>query len=165
MYSRTVTIRTIPDFGHPRTGGTALLLPTMTELFTIDLIAQHDPPPDSQLAGHGDACFSQPLLPQFAPIETPQLRIAACRVSASLIPQKAQQRITLFADPSEPPPSPAGTFLWNQPRVAGQRRDRSHSWMGHEQPEQLVSVPQGPKARRCSLGKIFKFLTFRALTL
>ena len=95
-----------------------MLLSTTTELLVIDLIAQHDPQPDSQLAGHGHACFSQPLLHQFAPIETPQLRIAACRVSASLIPQRAQQRITLFADSAEPPPSPAGTFLRNQPHVA-----------------------------------------------
>ena len=65
---QTVTIRTIPDFRHPRTGGTALLLSTTTELLVIDLIAQHDPQPDSQLAGHGHTCFPQPLLHQFAPI-------------------------------------------------------------------------------------------------
>src|SRR5580704_13317799 len=121
LINRTMTIRTIRDFRHPRTGGTAWLLPTTTELLVIDLIAQHDPQPDSQLAGHRHACFPQPLLYQFAPIETPQLRIAACRVSASLIPQKAQQRITLFADSAEPPSSPAGTFLRNQAHVAGQR--------------------------------------------
>jgi hypothetical protein len=116
-----VTIRTKADFRHPRTDGTALLLSATTELLVIDLIAQHDPQPDSQLAGYRHVCFPQPLLHQFAPIETPQLRIAACGVSASLIPQKAQQWITLFADPSKPPPPPAGTFLRNQPRVAGQR--------------------------------------------
>ena len=44
LTNRTVTVvRTIADFKHPRTGGTALLLPTTTELFIIDLIAQHDP--------------------------------------------------------------------------------------------------------------------------
>ena len=72
-------------------------------------------------------------------------------MSASLIPQKAQQRITLFGDFSEPPASPAGAFLRNEPHVAGQRfaigeslritqkhvrgqgRDRAHSGMRQQQ--------------------------------
>src|SRR5215470_15248518 len=41
--NRTVTIRTKPRFRHPRTGGTALLLSTTTELFITDLVSQHDP--------------------------------------------------------------------------------------------------------------------------
>src|SRR5215831_12860675 len=39
LTNRTVTVRTIADFKHPRTDGTALLLPTTTELLVIDLIA------------------------------------------------------------------------------------------------------------------------------
>jgi len=51
LTNRTVTVRTIPDFKHPRTDGTALLVPRTTELLVIDPIAQHDPQPDAQLAG------------------------------------------------------------------------------------------------------------------
>src|SRR5215813_10765913 len=42
LFNRTVTIRTKPRFRHPRTGGTAWLLPTTTELFITDLVSQHD---------------------------------------------------------------------------------------------------------------------------
>ncbi len=45
-------------FQASRTGFTALLLSTTTELFIINLIAQHDPQPDSQLARHCDASAS-----------------------------------------------------------------------------------------------------------
>src|SRR5215472_982495 len=91
LINRTVTIRTIADFKHPRTGITALLLlPTATELFIIDLIAQHDPQPDSQLAGHGHACLPQPFLYQFATVEPLQLGIAPHRVSCRFAPQEAQ---------------------------------------------------------------------------
>src|SRR5215467_9764903 len=43
LINRPVTIRTKPDFRHPRTGGTALYLPSTTELVVINLIPQHDP--------------------------------------------------------------------------------------------------------------------------
>jgi hypothetical protein len=46
---------TIPDFKHPRTGGTAVFLSTTTEFFLIDLILQHDPQTDPQFAGRGHA--------------------------------------------------------------------------------------------------------------
>ena len=53
LINRTVTVRTIADFRHPRTDSAALLLlSTTTELFIVDLVAQHDPQPDSQLACH-----------------------------------------------------------------------------------------------------------------
>jgi len=55
LTNRTVTVRTKPDFKHPRTGGTTLLLSTTTELFIIDLIPQHDPQTDPQFAGRGHA--------------------------------------------------------------------------------------------------------------
>ena len=50
-------MRTIADFKLPRTGRTALLLSATTELLVIDLIAQHDPQPDPQLAGRSHARF------------------------------------------------------------------------------------------------------------
>src|SRR3974390_852120 len=77
LINRTVTVRTKPRFRHPRTGSTALLLSATAELLVIDLVAQHDPQPDSQLASRCHACFPQPLLHQFAAIEPLQLGIAA----------------------------------------------------------------------------------------
>jgi hypothetical protein len=151
LINRTVTIRTIRDFKHPRTGGTALLLSTATELLVIDLIAQHDPQANAQLAGCRHACFPQPLLHQFAAIETLQSGIAAHRMSAGFIPKKAQQRTTLFGQCTEPLSCSARVFAWNQsdvtgPRLAvgeplwitqkdirGQCRDRAHSRMGQQQ--------------------------------
>jgi hypothetical protein len=59
--NRPVTIRTKPDFGHPRTGGTALLLSTTTKLFVINLIPQHDPQANAQLVRHRDPRFPQPF--------------------------------------------------------------------------------------------------------
>src|SRR5262250_3526651 len=89
-------MRTIADFKLPRTGRTALLLSATTELLVIDLIAQHDPQPDPQLAGRSHARFPQPLLHQLATIESLQFRIATHRVSAGFIPKKTQQRTALF---------------------------------------------------------------------
>jgi hypothetical protein len=39
LINRTVTLRTKPRFRHPRTGGTAVLLSTTTELLVIDMVA------------------------------------------------------------------------------------------------------------------------------
>jgi len=88
LINRPVTMRTKPRFGHPRTGITALLLSTTTELLVIDLVAQHDPQPDTQLARHRYARFAQPLLHQFAVIKALQLGVASRRVSPGLAPQK-----------------------------------------------------------------------------
>ena len=84
LTNRTVTVRTIPDFKHPRTGCTALLLPATTEFLVIDLIAQHDPQTNAQLAGCRHAGFPQPLLHQFAAIESLQL--------GRLVPNSAGRR-------------------------------------------------------------------------
>jgi hypothetical protein len=44
LINRPATVRAIPDFKHPRTGCTALLLlSATTELFVINLVPQHDP--------------------------------------------------------------------------------------------------------------------------
>ena len=122
LTNRTVTVRTIPDFKHPRTGITAwLLLSATTEFLVIDLIAQHDPQTNAQLAGCRHAGFPQPLLHQFAAIESLQLGIAAYRMSAGLIPKKAQERTALFGQCAQPLVRSAGVFAWNQSHVAGQR--------------------------------------------
>jgi Nucleotidyl transferase AbiEii toxin, Type IV TA system len=110
-----------PRSRHPRTGGTALSLPTTTELLIIDLISQHDPQANPQLTRDRHTRLPQALLHQFAAIETLQLRIAARRMSAGLIPKKAQQRITLFGDFAEPSASSTRALLRNESYVAGQR--------------------------------------------
>jgi len=77
--NRTVTIRTKPRFKHPRTGITAVLLSTTTELLVINLIAQHDPQPDTQLARHRDTRLAQSLLNQLAAVEPLQFPHAVLR--------------------------------------------------------------------------------------
>ena len=60
LINRSVTVRTIRDFKHPRTGCTTLLLlSATTELLIINLIPQHDPQSDSKLACHRYTCFSE----------------------------------------------------------------------------------------------------------
>src|SRR5262249_4151973 len=91
LINRTVTVRTIADFRHPRTDSPALLLlSTTTELFIVDLVAQHDPQPDSQLACHRHTPFPHTLVHHLATIKTFQLGIAACGLSAGFVPKKAQ---------------------------------------------------------------------------
>src|SRR5258707_14884831 len=76
LINRPVTFRTIPRFWHSRTGITAflLLLSTTTELVVLNLIPQHDPQPDPQLACHGHARFPRPLRNNFARQKAGQLR-------------------------------------------------------------------------------------------
>jgi len=71
LINRTVTLCTIARIWHPRTGCTAflLLLSSSTELVVINLVPQHDPESDSQLASYCDPRLSQPFH-QFAGIET-----------------------------------------------------------------------------------------------
>src|SRR5580692_11877864 len=90
LINRPVTFRTIPRFWHPRTGVTAflLLLSTTTELGILNLIPQHDPQPDSELASHGHTRLPQTLLHQFAAVKTLQLWILACRMRPRLTPEK-----------------------------------------------------------------------------
>ena len=72
-------------------------------------------------------------------------------MSAGLIPNKAQQRIPLFAYFSEPPASPAGAFLRNEPHVAcldesvhiRQQTKKQKRKLGPEdRPHFLVPVPR-----------------------
>jgi hypothetical protein len=110
-----VTVRTIARCWHPRTGITAfLLLSTTTELVVLNLIPQHDPQPDPQLASHGHARFPHTLLHQFAAVESLQLR---CGMRSRLTPEKPQQRVTLFAQPTEPLSPSTGIFTWNHSHI------------------------------------------------
>ncbi len=64
LITRSVTFRTIPRFWHLRTRTTAflLLLSTTTELVVLNLIPQHDPQPDPELASYGHARLPQTFL-------------------------------------------------------------------------------------------------------
>lgn len=70
LINRSVTVRTIPDFKHPRTGcTTSVLLSATTELFVLNLVPQHDPQSDPELAGYRHARSPQTFLNQFAVIK------------------------------------------------------------------------------------------------
>src|SRR6516225_1211792 len=121
LINRSVTTHH-PRFWHPRTGCTALLLlSTTTELFIINLVPQHDPQSDPELACHRYTRFPQTFLNQLAAIESFQLRITAYRVTTRLIPQKAQQRATLFCYFTEPLSSSTGAFPRDKPYITGER--------------------------------------------
>ena len=154
LINRPVTVRTIARSRHPRTGFTAFLLPlsASTELVIVNLISQHDPQPDPQLASSGHSRLPQTFLDQFATIETLQFRVSAYRVCRRLPPKKTQQRIALFAQATEPLPPSTGVFPRDNSHVTGhrlaasepcwipqedvrrQRRDRPHSRVRHQQP-------------------------------
>src|SRR5258707_12281843 len=153
LINRPVTVRTIRRFWHPRTGFTAflLLLSTTTELVVLNLIPQHDPQPDPELASHRHTCLPQTLLHQFAAVKTLQLRILAGGMRSRLTPEKPQQRVTLFAQPTEPLSRSTGIFTWNhshitsqglavsesggiaQEHLGRQRCDGPYSVVGHQQ--------------------------------
>src|ERR1700732_2220712 len=154
LINRPVTRRTIVRSRHPCTGGTAvlLLLSTTTELVVLHLIPQHDPQSDPEFASYSHSRLPQTLLHQFPAVKTLQRRISADRVCSRLTPEKAQQRIALFAQPTEPLLSSTGVFPRDHPYITSQglavsescwitqehfgrqRRDRPHSGMGHQQP-------------------------------
>jgi hypothetical protein len=135
---------------HPRTGTTVFLphLAAATELLVINLVAQHDPQPDPQLASYRHSRFAQSLLCQLAPVEALQLWISPYRVYGCFTPEKTQEWVTLFAQPAEPLLTAAGIFARDhsyithhcfaiaEPRrvtqkyVGGQRRDRPYpGWL------------------------------------
>src|SRR6202030_2834539 len=113
---------TITQSRHPRTGITASLLPlsTTTELLVINLVPQHDPQPNPQFSRGGNSGFPQTLLHQFAPVEPLQFRIPAHGMCRLLTPEKAQQRIPLLAQSSQPLSPAAGVFPGNDADVTGQ---------------------------------------------
>src|ERR1700675_4432590 len=140
-------------FWHPRTGTTVFLphLAAETELLVIDLLAQHDPQPDSQLASCSHSGFAQSLLCQLAPVEALQLWISTHGVYGCFAPEKPQEGVTLFAQPTEPLLTATGVLTGNHPHVAhhrfaiseprrvtqkyigGQCRDRPYSRVAHQQ--------------------------------
>src|SRR6266436_7306975 len=113
LINRPVTVRTIPRFWHPRTGFTAflLLLSTTTELVVLNLIPQHDPQSDPELASHG----------QHSPSPGPSALICGGKNAAT--PDPCVQHA--------PPPHPRETattdcLVWSTHRAAAARHWSIH---------------------------------------
>src|SRR6266852_5123546 len=68
--------------------------------------------------GRGDSRFTQSLLLQLASVEALQVGIPSHGVYGGLAPEKAQEWIALFAQPTEPLPTSAGIFAGDHPHVA-----------------------------------------------
>jgi len=123
LINQTVTLRTITRSGHSRTGITVFccICPRRTELVVINLISQHDPQPNPKFSRGGNSGFSpDPFAPIFAD-RTDLVPDPAHCVGRGLTPEKAQQRITLLAQASQPLPPAAGVFPGNDPDVTRQR--------------------------------------------
>src|SRR6202451_2528103 len=96
--------------------------------------------------------FPRPFLPHFAAKKPLHPRSLACRRPPRLSPEKPQQWITLFTQPTEPLSPSARIFTWNhyhitsqgfavcesgrvsQEHIGRQRGDWPHSGMAHQQP-------------------------------
>jgi hypothetical protein len=87
----------------------------------LNLIPQHDPQPDPEFASHCHSRLPQAFLDQFAAVETLQLRIPAYLVYRRLTPEKPQQRIALFTQPTEPLPPSTGVFTRDNSHLTGYR--------------------------------------------
>jgi hypothetical protein len=65
-------------------------LSAASELFVINLVAHHDPQPDTQLPRRRDPRLAHSFLDELAPIEAFQLRVFPYRMHRRLGPQIAQ---------------------------------------------------------------------------
>jgi hypothetical protein len=131
---------------HHRTGSTVFLphLAAATELLVINLVAQHDPQPNPRLASCSHSRFAQSLLCQLAPIETLQLWISPYRVYDCFTPEKTQEWVTLFAQPTEPLLTAAGIFAGNHPHVAHHRFAESAKRAGSPKNTLVANAVTGP---------------------
>src|SRR5260370_3867070 len=87
---------------HHRPPFFLLYLSATTELLIINLIPQHDPQPDSQLACHRHARLAQTFLNQFPPVQTLQPCIAACPLCTLPTPQNTQHGAAPVGHSAEP---------------------------------------------------------------
>lgn len=128
--------------------GFPFLSSTTTELFVIDLVAQHDPQSDPKLASGCDPGLPHSFLDQLAAIKALEIGILVDGMHGRFTPQVPQQRVALLAQPAEALSRAAGVFTRNHPDVARhclamreapritqeylgrQSRHRSYAWMG-----------------------------------
>ena len=97
-----------------------LLLSTTAELFIVDVVAQHDPQPDSELAGHRSLVWQSPSA-RACDDRSASTRILACRMSRRFSPQETQHRAALLGQSAEALSLAAGVLARNDPDVAGYR--------------------------------------------
>src|SRR5207302_2106554 len=94
--TRSLLCRTTVEIRHPRMGFPTLpQLSAAAELFVINLVAHHNPQPDSQFPGRRDPGLAHSFLDELAPIEAFQLRVFPYCVHRRFGPQVAQQRVAL----------------------------------------------------------------------
>src|SRR5499427_9972228 len=88
--TRSLQCRTTVESRHSRMGFPFLPQPSAaTELFVVDLVAQHDPQANSKFAGGRDPRFAHSFLDELAPIETFQFRVFPHRMHCRFGPQIA----------------------------------------------------------------------------
>jgi len=73
-------------------------------------MAEHDVEANPKFATCGEPRLAQFLLLRLAPVEVFQVRVFAYYVHRCFTPEKAQQRVALFARFAEPLPPVAGVF-------------------------------------------------------
>ena len=73
-------------------------------------MAEHDVEANPKFATCGEPRLAQFLLLRLAPVEVFQVRVFAYYVHRCFTPEKAQQRVALFARFAEPLPPVAGMF-------------------------------------------------------
>jgi len=134
------------------------LSPT-AEFFVFNLIAQHNPEPDSKFPCGRDPGLAHSFLDELAPVESFQLRVVSYCMHRRFGPQIAQQRVALLGHVPQPLSLPAAVLTGNHPDIAGnllgggkaagisqkhlgrQRRHRPHTWMRQQ------STRLGPLSR------------------
>src|SRR5205814_1014124 len=118
--TRSVRGRTTVEIRHSRMGFPILpqLSPT-AEFFVIDLIAQHNPEPDSKFPCGRDPGLAHSFLDELATVESFQLRIVSYGMHRRFGPQIAQQRVALLGHVPQPLSLPAAVLTGNHPDIAG----------------------------------------------
>lgn len=132
--------------------GLPALSSATAELLVVDLVPQHDPEPDTELASGRDFGLAEPLLGQLAAIETLQFLVLAHGMTDGFTPQEAQQRVALLGERAASLSPAAGVLTGNHADIAGdrlaiqesrcvaekdlcrQRGDRADTRMAYQQP-------------------------------
>jgi hypothetical protein len=92
-------------------------LSTTAEFFVLDLVAQHNPEPDSKFPGRRDPRLAHSVLDQLATIESFQLWVFSYGMQRRFGPQVAQQRIALLGQGPQPLSLAATVLTWDHPDI------------------------------------------------
>src|SRR5215471_6083244 len=95
--TRSLQCRTTVEIRHSRMGFPFLpQLSAAAELFVINLVAHHNPQPDTQFARGGDPRLAHPFLDELVPIEAFQLWVFLRGMHHRFRPQITQQCVALL---------------------------------------------------------------------